>query len=94
MTDAHQYEVVNTNGDAECQQQSETTNNTVNADAVTALVQAGLITGGIHQHPPASRPSEPAPRQLLALADVSGAATNDGHRSSSGPPTAGRPVAA
>jgi tetratricopeptide (TPR) repeat protein len=66
MTDADQHQAVNTNGNTEGRQQSETTNNTTNADAVTALVQAGSITGGVHQHLPAPRPPVPTPRQLLA----------------------------
>ncbi|AHH98656.1 ATP-binding protein [Kutzneria albida] len=62
MTDANQHQAVDTGYDSENHQQSATTHNTVNADVATTVVQAGVITGGVHNHLPAPRP----PRQLIA----------------------------
>ncbi|MFI9388950.1 NB-ARC domain-containing protein [Kutzneria sp. NPDC052558] len=64
MTDEDEHEADSSVEDSASQ--AGTTNNTVNADVVNGVVQAGLITGGVHNYLPAPQPPTPTPRQLLA----------------------------
>jgi tetratricopeptide (TPR) repeat protein len=67
MADANQYDADNTDSDGEQRQWPLATSNALNADVVNGpVVQAGVITGGVHHHLAAPRPPVPTPRQLLA----------------------------
>ncbi|HEX5407979.1 MAG TPA: tetratricopeptide repeat protein [Pseudonocardiaceae bacterium] len=67
MVDAEQYDIEDTDGDGGQRRVSGPISNTVNVGVVSGqVVQAGVITGGVHQHLPASRAPMPAPRQLAA----------------------------
>jgi hypothetical protein len=48
----------------EGESQPETTSSMVTADVVNAVVQAGVVDGGVHQHLPVPRQPAPTPRQL------------------------------
>jgi tetratricopeptide (TPR) repeat protein len=64
MADADRHDTDNTTNDGEQPQVPATTSNTASAGLVTGLVQAGVITGGIHHHLPAPRPPVSTPHQL------------------------------